>query len=340
MGYRATNKFSLENKIKLIRLSISEEDLWLRYIPEFKKVGKLFISPLRKDTKPSAIVNNLNGKLIYNDFGSSDKGDIFEILKKYWNQSSLATVVDKIINDYQLDYKNNYRLFDIPITDINNKVIKEEKKAPTIEVEIRRWQHKDKFYWENYGISFSELKNNQIFPLGYFKIIKEDNDIHQFNDQLNTLIYGLKLTTKEGKVLWKIYQPLNQEYRFLTNIPWSLVEWDIIDPALDNQNKSLIITKSRKDKIIIDKIIDKKIVDIVVVQSERETDLGNLNDYKTILIIFDNDTTGIEFSTKLKKRIGENCINLSSLLEYKDSADYGKNKQLIRLKNLIDSYLP
>ena len=340
MGYQVTKK-SINSKIKIIRQNIDEEELWRRYIPQFKKVKKLFISPLRPDTKPSCIVNLLNGRLIYNDFGSDDSGDIFTIASKLWNLSLVETV-DKIIEDYNLDNKDN-RFNNLNLSTLNNKIVLEEKKSPPlIEVEIRKWQHKDKFYWEStYGITFKELKDNQIFPIGYFKIIYPDTStVHQFNDQLNTLIYGLRLTDDEGKIIgWKIYQPLNKDYRFLSNIPWSLVEWDV-NKEKENKDKSLIITKSRKDKIIIDKIIDKSVVDIAVVQSERETNLDlDLKDYKTILIIFDNDSTGIEYSTRLKKRLGENCTNLSSLLEYKDSGDYSKNKQLIRLKNLIDGYL-
>ena len=72
---------------------ITEYDIFVYYCPNFKELGKLFISDLREDRSPTVSIIPYNGKLLYKDFGSPDHTcDCFNYIKYKYNCSFIDTL--------------------------------------------------------------------------------------------------------------------------------------------------------------------------------------------------------------------------------------------------------
>ena len=67
---------------------ITEYDIFVYYCPNFKELGKKFLSDLREDRTPTVSIIPYKGKLLYKDFGHSDHAfDCFNYVKFKYNCS-------------------------------------------------------------------------------------------------------------------------------------------------------------------------------------------------------------------------------------------------------------
>ena len=72
---------------------ITEYDIFVYYCPNFKELGKKFISDLREDKSPTVSIIPYNGKLLYKDFGSPEHTfDCFNYVKYKYNCSFLSAL--------------------------------------------------------------------------------------------------------------------------------------------------------------------------------------------------------------------------------------------------------
>lgn len=320
--------------LKSIILSkISEEELFRHYVKSDFIINKPFSSPFRTDSSPSCTITIFRNRLRFKDFGNGDyDGDIFTIVGKIFNLSYKDTLY-KINNDFNLK--------SLPIKhkiEENNVYIQEEEVETRIYPVIRKWFIRDREYWAGLGITLDELNKKNIFPLKSFKVINKRGE-WEF-DVENQFSYGLKSDYKDklDNNKWKIKQPYNKKCKWISNIPNSYIEkYKGLDTRI------LLITKSRNDCIIWDKIID---CDKWVLQSEKiplsNQDIIDINKhYELVIVCLDNDPTGIECSQKLVNQINNSfsVINITDKLEYNDPVEYSKNKQLIRLVDMIDGII-
>ena len=65
---------------------ITEYDIFVYYCPNFKTLGKKFVSDLREDRSPTVSIVPYNGKLLYKDFGNPDHVfDCFNYVRYKYN---------------------------------------------------------------------------------------------------------------------------------------------------------------------------------------------------------------------------------------------------------------
>ena len=93
----------------VILSKITEYDIFVYYIPSFKKLGKKFRSELREDNSPTVSIIAYNGKLLYKDFGNPDHTfDCFNYIKHKYNCSFIDAlrIIDCDFN-LKLGYKKD-----------------------------------------------------------------------------------------------------------------------------------------------------------------------------------------------------------------------------------------
>src|SRR5690606_24434461 len=120
-----------------------------------------------------------------------------------------------------------------------------EEAKTEINVKTREWNLADKAFWTNFGISKKTLLKYNVSPIThiFFKdsIIKADKLAYVFRE------------FKDFKETLTIYQPFNKERKWLKTHDSSVwYGWD----QLPEKGENLIITKSLKDIMSIDTIMD------------------------------------------------------------------------------------
>ena len=138
--------------------------------------------------------------------------------------------------------------------------------------------------------------------------------------------------------LWKCYFPKRTSYRFLGNYPAKKLQgYD----KLPKKGKLCVITKSLKDCMVLYNLG----IAAIAPQSETQFIEDNVLEvlkkrFKHIVLLFDNDQTGIEFTNKIKRKY--NWITPMIIpLKYnaKDISDfykaYGRDKTIELIKEGI-----
>ena len=298
--------------------SISQEDIFKRYIPNFKSVGTKFKSDLRDDPQPSCIITPYNGVLWYKDFGTDNKAvdSVGYVRLKYGLDYNEA--LQYIANDF--NYKESTEIKSLP---------KLEAIPTKYEFKVRNYQPRDFEYWGQYGLEEEDLKLFDIYPIQWLRIIK-DGRVKVVNEMF-MYVYII------DKCVYKFLSPYS-EYKWLSNcnaehfqgynqLPWT--------------GELLLITKALKDVAVLRKLGYYSIAP----QSEQNPITKSFmkllkNRFKQIMIFYDNDIPGISGANKLCITHELNSIIIPKETEIKDISDYvkyrGLEKASILMKELLN----
>jgi len=273
------------------------------YFPFEEK--KLYLSPFRKDKKPSFSIgfNKKTNDWYYYDFGADDGGDCFKFVSSLFglNYNDSCT---KICNDFNID-----------LTEKKTIILGETIKLPKIStrkpIEIRfrskNFTKDELEYWQQYGISEKDLVENEIYSISQLWI-GEEGSLKTFPLR-KELKFAYRFLLDGIIDKKKIYTPLNKEFTWIGNISQKHIEglYKIQNP----KSKNLIITKSRKDRIVLSKIHS----DVINTQNEAESAILIKYDsvfkekYENIFLFWDSDETGKSANKKLNHR-GYKWINI------------------------------
>jgi len=296
---------------------IDDVVIFRHYLGNFK-LGMKFKHPYRKDSNPSFAVffGTKLLKLMYKDFGTDESGDCFKLVSKLFGLTYSEAVVkvagdfgligDRIITKKQMQEATQF---------------KEEFKAKEylIQVDIRKMNTEELAYWAQFGITKEDLNKDHIYAINKLWINKNKMILNP-----NKLHFAYHFP-KIGK--WKIYSPDDEEKKWFGNVPNTTMEGieDIPDMPI-----SVIITKSRKDRIILSKIYPV----VCSCQNEAEASIPKEMDeyfdehFKNKYCWFDSDEPGKKANMKLNHR-GYKWINtpneLYNTLGLKDPGDIIKH---------------
>ena len=174
-------------------------------------IGEKFCNPFRLDRRPGCRLYVHNGIVLLSDFGSM-----------MFNGKSVIGV-SKLTNSDFLD--------------LPSKVIVTQKKPEfTLNYVPKEYTSEDKEYWEQYGISTSQLNFENIKSVGYF----------EFGTDVIRSVFPSDLTfciNVEDK--HKIYRPLQKELRFLANFKGTEIGGNT------ELRSEPIYTKSAKDYMVL-----------------------------------------------------------------------------------------
>ena len=302
----------------------SDFDIAHKYL-DITCVPEVINSPLRQDNNPSLglFINNKTNSLWFKDFGSGEKGSLYDLLAKMWNVSK-DKVYDRILKDMPAP---------APMRKHGVKVYR--KSAGKVEVRVREWRDYDIAYWDSYGISLPWLKFGEIYPISYIILTKNG---HSYPIPAEKYAY-VYVERKDGIVSFKIYQPYSKEYKWMSKHDSSV--WDLWTKIPEKGDK-LIITSSRKDALAI---WSNTGIPALSLQGEgyipKEHVVQQLKDrYNKVYVLYDNDFQSEEnhgrmYGKMIAERFNVTQIEIPEKWGSKDPSDLVKNHGREVLRGVI-----
>lgn len=282
-------------------------------------------SPLRQDNNPSLglFINNRTNSLWFKDFGSGEKGSLYDLLARMWNVSK-----DKV-------YKRILEDMPAPALIRKHEAKVYRKSAGKVEVRVREWRDYDIAYWDSYGISLPWLKFGEIYPISHIIITKNG---HSYPIPAEKYAY-VYVERKDGIVSFKIYQPYSKEYKWMSKHDSSV--WDLWTKIPEKGDK-LIITSSRKDALTI---WSNTGIPALSLQGEgyipKEHVVQQLKDrYNKVYVLYDNDFQSEEnhgrmYGKMIAEKFNVTQIEIPEKWKSKDPSDLVKNHGREVLRGVI-----
>ena len=298
--------------------------IFRHYMGDFK-LGKTMHSPLRPDAHPSfkIILNRDWLKLQYKDWTTGEVGDCFKfVARKFgitWNEAVYKVACDfglvkgcSIVSKKQLQEARDFK--------------EQFQRECLIQVSVRPMSEAELAYWQQFNINSDDLKANHIYAIKHLWVNKAEIFLRP----------GLHFAyhfPDEDK--FKIYSPLEREGKWFGNASAFTMEGldkittMTVDGPRELPGPPIIITKSRKDRIILSKLYPN----VCSCQNEAETAIpkkmdGVFNMCEDKFIWFDSDEAGKTASKKLNSR-GYKWINVPNQLyddlDLKDPGDVVKH---------------
>lgn len=292
--------------------------IYRHYLGPFQ-LGRPIKSPFRRDSNPSfSITVNPNWlKLMWKDFGTGEVGDCFKLISKLFNLS-YPEAIHRVACDFGLI--KGCRV-------VTKKQIEEARafkeafleREFVIDVDPRPMNQTELAYWAQYNISKEDLKANSIYALKSLWI----------NKKFIYLKPGLQFAYHFPAIdKFKIYSPQEKEWKWFGNV--SAFQMEGVEKLVSSVYEPVIITKSRKDRIILSKLYPN----VCSSQNEAETAIPKEMDkkfesmYPSKYCWFDSDEPGKTANRKLNYR-GYKWINVPNqyydTLGLKDPGDIIKH---------------
>lgn len=302
---------------------VTQEQLWKYYCPNFEQINKNFLSDFYNDTMPSCrVISNKYGKLYYKDFGTGQYiSNIFDYVKFKYN-CTYQESLNIIANDF------NIRKIKIQIDRTYKGALEDKlliKPKSNIQIVKKAFTLNDYNNWSKYHISLALLDKYEVFACD--KIILNTNT-HSYEYQYldNNPIYSYtEYDINLNYIGSRIYFPNQYKTRKWLNDSTS----DIIQgiKQLPENGDLLIITKSLKDIMVLNVLGYNAISLASETTPLKEEIFNNLKQrFKKIIILYDNDETGIKYSNLIKEKYDVeicfipseyNCKDISELIVYK-----------------------
>jgi hypothetical protein len=264
------------------------------------KIKSLF----NQERTPSmCIYTNKYNTYRYKDFSSGRSGNGIDLVKELYGLT-YHQAIQKIIHEYNDCILKNGCGYE-------SKELKQFSKFKMSSFTKRDWTTKDQYYWTQFNIGSRLLEEHNIYPLDSYVMIKDEDQI----EIKGSYLYGY---FKKDGTLYKIYQPKNQDKKFV-KVKSYIQGTEQCKP----ENKNLLITSSLKDVMSI-KSLKLSGLNIIAPDSEN-TMISSAdiecweNEYENIILLFDNDEAGIEAMTKYKEKYS--FIKLALLPLSKDVSD-------------------
>jgi hypothetical protein len=312
---------------------VSDSVIFYHYFGPFEIRKKTYKSVFSKDRNPSTGFYISKSKCIkYNDLRTRENWDCFAFVAKL-NNINYGEAIYKVAKDFGLVGGEKSTSITKEIFVQAAKIDKEIKEKTIIQIVPERWTDEHLGFWRMYDATKAELIQNEIYPVRDLYI----NGIKIFNKN-NHLRFAYRIIY-EGEEYIKIYSPKDEKMKWISNIPLHIPFG--LD-SLPKQSKTLIITKSVKDRIVLLKLFDA----VIATQNESEaafpeTLIQKFNteyEFEQKIIFWDNDETGINNCKRFNDR-GFGYFNIPNIYrdkyKIKDASDYVSYFGIDALKELF-----
>lgn len=306
-----------------ILAKISEEQLFSYYIPSLKKLNKPFRSELRKDNNPSCIVSNRGSRIMYHDFSTGDRFDIWKYVMSKYN-ISYYEALNVINNDHNL---GNIR--------INPNILNIKEEIVDCLYRSREFEQRDLDYWLQFNINRQILEKFWIKPLETYWM--NESCYHIPKDDLCYLMPEFNVN-KDWRI--KLYCPLREKGK---KFPFSNDGNSIYGyRQLPNSGDVLFITSSKKD------IMSLYSIGYSSIAFTSESSIGLITQelidhlksrFKRIMVFYDYDITGIKCSKELLNDWNLDGELFTEESRSKDPSDGILNNGVEWLKSRIKHFL-
>lgn len=278
---------------ELILSRFSEEQIMEYYLHIPIKKG-LFRSPLRRDKEPTcSFYRSGREDLIFKDFATGQHLNAFGVVQSLFNCDYFEAL--KIIaNDFGIIRDKSIARNPGKIN--SNPVQIKDREMSKIQIEVQDFSELELKWWGKYGIDLSILKKFDVYSCKHLFL----NGQLFAKSQQHCPIFGYYGKKYQGLELWRCYFPKRTSFRFITNWPSKKIQgYD----QLPKQGKLLVITKSMKDVMCLYSCGITACAPNSETQFVSDSVLEDLKKrFKHIVVLFDNDETGISFMNKIKKK--------------------------------------
>jgi hypothetical protein len=333
-----------------VRSRLNEEDIFKRIFPNFKKIQHSF--SVRKEKYPSCSIISYQGVLFFRDFGDPMQGKA-ETWYQYLERIKFSIGIDGfkqalqwVNNEFDLGLDNEVTSSYYPNPNINVvQATTESTRHTKIEVRRRPFNNDDKAYWKQFAIPLSKLEEKGIAALSTFWVtnFKKGGIKRQF-DTRNTLSYVYPYYRgKHGEFMYKIYQPLNKQFKWVSNVDITVVQNYPFIPAKGGD--LLIPQTSWKDIMVME------IMGYYSIAPNNEGEFFPITYWEktaskwcNIINFANNDYSknpnpGLVYAQRNKEKYGLGYIYIPSQHEVTDISDYVKKYGLGSAKRLTHKLL-
>lgn len=291
---------------------------------------RMYHAPYRDDEHGTCFFMMYQGKLIFCDFANTvSHFTCYELYAKVYNikKNLYQHIAEHVIpsNTKSLLKAQNNKKKKVKPKNNNNSGIFVAKQPFT---------KKDLDYWNKFGITKSQLLKDGVQSVQCIRIVNDDIDI---TFRINNLCFAYT----EWENCIKIYQPLvRKDKKWLTNCKPNAIGGTNTIPNQDKVDSTLIITKSYKDwRVLINANCYSIWLQNEVTLPDRDLLLCYIERFSDIVILFDNDNTGIINAKKCLEFINLPQVRLifTPYKNNKDSADLFFNKGKDKLVEFLQS---
>ena len=310
---------------------ITEYDIFVYYCPNFKVIGKKFISDIRQDSSPTVYITMYNGKLLYKDFGNSEHTfDCFNYIKYKYNCSFMEalTIIDHDFNLKLSSIVQNKKFTMGTIAYKHKSIPKISKKDVIIRKKSRSWNKDDVHFWSKYFITKKILNKFYVEPISYFWINEA-----RFTCKSISYIFIFKNR-------YKVYSPYDNTVKWLSNTNKTDIQGF---NQLPETGERLIITSSLKDVMCLYAAGYNAIAMQSEMQIPDEKLINKLKQrFKVINVLYDNDfqkenNPGQTIAIKICTLYNLTNICIPEKFEAKDPSDLvSKMGDFNELKNILN----
>lgn len=266
--------------------SISQEQVFSEYLGIYPSLSSRFKSPFRSNDKdPGCRFTWYSGILYFVENTGFNN-------KLYW---SCIDVVQYVKN---VNYRQALEILakkSIP----NSGLIKQDTKVfvPEVRFEKQTWEEPNIFM-----LSGDVLESELVFKVkNYWIKNKKGWNLNSIYHPSKTLVVAYYFPKTDHV---KLYFPEQKEFRWYSNCSnEDIFGWHKID-YYHSYSKELVITKSAKDRLMLDYFIK---LPSIALQNEGcfipEDKLQELQEmFEVIWLLYDNDVTGIQQAQKLSEK--------------------------------------
>jgi hypothetical protein len=324
-----------------VLLKTTEQAIFEYYWEPGYVLKQMYESPFREDKKasfnvfPASLGSN---NLLWKDFGTGEVGNCFHLVEKLENTNFFGALFlinrdmqlgldpEQIIDKVQANTHGIQR----EVTKILQK--RAAQSSTNFVVRTKKWDARLLSFWLRYGITEPVLRYYNVNPIYAFSINGKDAVMPSIG---YSYAFGY-----ESKVYYKIYQPWNK-VKWLCNTNANIIEGYEQLVAENKRHEILFITKSLKDCMCL------RMLGFGAVSPQSETTgigdsfINQIAPYgERLVILFDNDLTGINRAVKLSQELG---IPYITLTEAKDTSDhiakFGQSKTKETIWKLLNQVL-
>lgn len=295
---------------------MTEEQILRHYLGIPVVYGVKFKSPLRLAKSPSCFFRERPTGIYLKDFKNGYHGDCFDIVQTL-RGVNYNGALSHIATDFGL----------VDGTPAKH-VVPKYRDCPVgkkhFQIRRREWTLEDKNFWSEVHLTRKDLNKFNVIPL---KVLWIDDDImytYRKGDPAYAYYFG------NGD--YKIYFPNRRQNRFLSNGP-HLQGWREIDLSTDH----VFITKSLKDVMVLNKMGFAALAPPGEGAYIKPYLIEFLEHYDTT-ILFDNDSTGIEWAKNNSLRYHMPFFYYNEAF-VKDTSDLVKMVGLEKAREIINQYL-
>lgn len=293
---------------------IGELDIYIHYFGDINKNEVWFNSPFRQDSKPSFRISFYEGHWVWTDFGISP----------YPNKVINFVMKIENLNFYEAI---NFCYYNICKT---NKILHVYEKSKKVSCFIsKNFKKIELDYFKQASITEQDLLDFNVYT---GDIYLNDRIYMSSSNQNPVFIYMFNIEKQK----YQGYQPLKTNNRFFNN---NINEETLGFNTLKYRKNLLIITKSYKDIIVWNKLGIDAIAPPTEVLFIKEEHLNYFKlIYKTIIVNFDNDETGVKKSIEYTQKYNLGYFNIPKGLAkdpFEFVVKYGYNELLNLLKQKI-----